>query len=219
MMPLLPTQYYQLREAVENGDRSDLRKCFDSTEGMICFDEALLLYHLSRQVTRGCIVEVGSYRGRSTVFLARGSLDGNIVPVYAIDPHRDYVGVLGGVFGPKDRGCFFKAMLDNKCSEIVRLINLSSEMISNESLENISLLWLDGDHSYSGVKRDFECWKPRLFLDAFIAFDDANDPTLGPRMLINELVATEEYEEVFQMGRMSVVCCRVGNLMSSFRMN
>jgi len=100
---------------------------------------------------------VESYQGRSTVFLARGSLDGSNIPVYAIDPHQDFVGVLGGVFGPKDRGIFFGAMLDNGCAEIIRLINLSSEMILNDAIEKISLLWIDGDHRYSGVKRDFEC--------------------------------------------------------------
>lgn len=208
------TQYYRLREAVRNGERADLRKCFDSTEGMINIDGALLLYYLSSQITQGCIVEIGSYRGRSTVFLARGSLDGNCVPVYAIDPHRKFVGVLGGVFGPEDRGFFFKAILENKCSDIVHLINLSSEMLSSSAIENISLLWIDGDHSYKSVKRDFEHWKPNLCLDAFIVFDDANDPMLGPRMLINELVATGEYEVINTISRMSVLSRRISGLIS-----
>jgi hypothetical protein len=141
-MQLSPNPYYQLCEAVASGDRPDLKKWFANTEGMIGLEESLFLYYISRQVTKGCIVEVGSYRGRSTVFLARGSLDGYKVPVYAIDPHQDYVGVLGGVFGPKDRGVFFKAMLDNNCAEIVRLVNLSSEIISVGWQESVSLLWI-----------------------------------------------------------------------------
>ena len=58
-----------------------LKSCFDRTEGMVSFDEAVLLYYLAREVRSGCIVEVGSYRGRSSVFLGRGSLDGANVPV------------------------------------------------------------------------------------------------------------------------------------------
>jgi predicted O-methyltransferase YrrM len=201
-------QYYQLREDVAHGLRQDLKESFDNTEGMIGLDEAIFLYHLARQVMRGCIVEVGSYRGRSTVFLARGSIDGKMAPVYAIDPQRDFVGVLGGVFGPKDRELFYKAMLDHKCSEIVRLVNLSSEMISGAWTDKIALLWIDGDHSYSGVKRDFECWRPHLLPEAIVVFDDATDPTLGPRLFIDELTALEEFREISQVGRVSVVRCR-----------
>lgn len=210
-MQFSPNPYYQLCEAVASGDRPDLKKGFANTEGMIGLEESLFLYYISRQVTQGCIVEVGSYRGRSTVFLARGSLDGYKVPVYAIDPHQDYVGVLGGVFGPKDRGVFFKAMLDNNCAEIVRLVNLSSEIISVGWQESVSLLWIDGDHSYDGVKRDFECWKHHLASEALIVFDDANDEMLGPRLLINELTVTAEFEEIFKVGRMSVIVCQRGS--------
>lgn len=182
-----------------------LKSCFDRTEGMVSFDEALLLYRLAREVRGGCIVEVGSYRGRSSVFLGRGSLDSTNGPVYAIDPHKSFIGVLGGVFGPKDRKAFYRAMLDNDCSEIVSLINLSSECFSPSWSEPISLLWIDGDHSYDGVKRDFECWLPHLQPNATIAFDDATDPKLGPRRLIDELTATKRFEEVVNVGKVVVI--------------
>lgn len=170
--------------------------CFDRTEGMVSFDEAILLYNLAKRCICGCIVEVGSYRGRSTVFLGRGSLDGANTPVYAIEPHRNFIGVLGGVFGPKDRTVFYRTMLDNDCSEIVSLINLSSEYFSSKWNEPVSLLWIDGDHSYEGVKRDFECWLPHLEANAVIAFDDATDPKLGPYKLIDELTTLKGFEVV-----------------------
>lgn len=182
-----------------------LKSCFDQTEGMVSFDEAVLLYCLAKGVRSGCIVEVGSYRGRSSVFLGRGSLDGANVPVYAIDPHKSFIGVLGGVFGPKDRTAFYQAMLDNDCSEIVSLINLSSEGFSSSWSESISLLWIDGDHSYSGVKRDFGCWLPHLETNAVIAFDDATDPKLGPFQLIDELTASGRFEEVANVGKVVVM--------------
>jgi len=182
-----------------------LKSCFDRTEGMVSFDEAVLLYYLAREVRSGCIVEVGSYRGRSSVFLGRGSLDGANVPVYAIDPHKSSIGVLGGVFGPKDRTTFYRSMLDNDCSEIVSLINLSSECFSPSWSEPISLLWIDGDHSYEGVKRDFRCWLPHLQANATIAFDDAADPKLGPRRLIDELTESKQFEEVVKIGKIVVI--------------
>jgi predicted O-methyltransferase YrrM len=182
-----------------------LKSCFDRTEGMVSFEEAVLLYRLAREVRSGCIVEVGSYRGRSSVFLGRGSLDGANVPVYAIDPHKSFIGVLGGVFGPKDRTAFYRSMLDNDCSEIVSLINLSSEYFSSSWSEPISLLWIDGDHSYEGVKRDFRCWLPHLQTNTMIAFDDATDPKLGPRKLIDELAVSKRFEEVVNVGKVIVI--------------
>ena len=61
----------------------------DETPGWLSLDEAALLYHLARQTTTGSIVEVGSYRGRSTVALAKGALAGGNRPVYAVDPHEN----------------------------------------------------------------------------------------------------------------------------------
>lgn len=185
--------------------RSELQSCFSHTEGMISFDEALLLYSLAREARTGCIVEIGSYRGRSSVFLGRGSVDGAQLPVYAIDPHKNFVGVLGGVFGPRDRTAFYQAMIVNGCSEIVSLINLSSEIFASGWAEPVSLLWIDGDHSYAGVKRDFDCWEPHLETNGIIAFDDALDPNLGPRKLIDDLIASARFEEVCSVGKVAVI--------------
>ena len=83
-----------------------LKTCFKSTEGMISFEEAISLYLLAKKANGGCIIEVGTYRGRATVFLGKGSMNGFNVPVYAVDPHKPFTGVLGGKFGPKDRTAF-----------------------------------------------------------------------------------------------------------------
>lgn len=182
-----------------------LKLYFDCTEGMVSFEEAVLLYRLASEVRSGCIVEVGSYRGRSSVFLGKGSLDGESVPVYAIDPHKNFIGVLGGIFGPKDRTAFYRAMLDNDCSEIVSLINLSSERFCSSWSEPISLLWLDGDHSYEGVSRDFMCWLPHLQPNGMIIFDDATDPNLGPRKLIDELTLSKRFEEILIVGKIVAI--------------
>jgi hypothetical protein len=167
---------------------TELRELLGRTEGMITLAEGTLLYELAKAVEEGCIVEVGSYRGRSTVALARGSLDGHEVPVYAIEPHELFTGVLGGQFGPQDRAAFFRAMLDSGCAEVVRLINLSSEQVAPTWRMPVSLLWIDGDHRYEGVRRDFDCWLPHVTPTGTIVFDDSRDPQLGPLRLIEKLV-------------------------------
>ncbi len=175
-------------------DQADLQRLLGLTEGMISMEEGRLLYDLARAVQGAAVVEVGSYRGRSTVALARGSLDGHRVPVYAIDPHENFEGVLGGQFGHEDRGAFMSAMLATGSFEVVRLINLSSELVTPAWSEPIGLLWIDGDHRYEGVRRDFECWAPHLAEGAVVAFDDATDPELGPWKLLEELSAAGRLE-------------------------
>lgn len=197
--------YFTCYESLPESKLNELKLCFDRVESMITLNESLLLYCLAKEVKTGCIVEVGSYRGGSTVFLGRGSLDGGHVPVYAIDPHKSFIGMLGGVFGPKDRTAFYHAMLEQGCSEIVSLINLSSEYFAMKWEEPIALLWIDGDHRYDSVKRDFELWMPHLEAGGIIVFDDATDPTLGPRILINEITHSNKFEEIITVGKVVVI--------------
>lgn len=201
--------YSKYFESLSKSTLNVLKLCFDHTESMITLNEGVLLYCLAKEIKTGCIVEVGSYRGGSTVFLGRGSLDGAQVPVYAIDPHKNFIGVLGGVFGPKDRTAFYHAMLEHGCSEIVSLINLNSEYFAVKWEEPVALLWIDGDHRYESVKRDFELWMPHLEPGAIIVFDDATDPNLGPRTLINEITISNNFEEIMSVGK--IVAIRANN--------
>jgi hypothetical protein len=178
-------------------------RAVDRTEGMISLDEAELLFRLAVEADgAGCIVEVGSFRGRSTVALARGASSSR---VFAIDPHESFTGVLGGKFGPEDRAAFFKAMLRSRGYERVRLVNLSSEIVTPGWREPVRLLWIDGDHSYEGVRRDWEAWKPHLVPHAVIAFDDSTDKTIGPYHLIRELIDAGELAIIEQVGKVTAL--------------
>jgi hypothetical protein len=180
----------------------------DLTEGMTSYEEARLLYELAREVRSGCIVEVGAYRGRTTVALGRGSLDGHCVPVFSIEPHQTFTGVLGGRFGPADSGAFHRAMVETGCYHVVRLVSLSSEQVVPGWRLPVSLLWIDGDHRYEGVRRDFESWRPYLVEGATVAFDDASGPAIGPHRLIEELLAAGRYKRVRDFGKMTVLRVR-----------
>jgi predicted O-methyltransferase YrrM len=161
-----------------------------------------LLCKLAREVRKGCIVEVGSYRGRSAVALGRGSLDGHQARVYAIEPHAEFVGERGGVFGPLDRAAFYEAMLRTNCYRIVRLVNLTSEVVAPNWNEPIGLLFIDGDHSEHGVRRDWNCWSPHLTDDAIVAFDDTDWP--APAKIVAELAASG-WEKMAESGPIKVI--------------
>lgn len=174
--------------------------------GMIKISYAELLYRNARTVQDGCIVEVGSYRGRSTVALAIGSSYGGGVPVYAIEPHESFRGVKGGIFGPEDRASFFKSLLRTGCYRQVRLVNLPSHTVSPGWKEPVGMLWIDGDHSYEAVKRDFECWRPHLVPGAIVVFDDVLPEDLGSAIYVRELLERGELSMEQQLG--AIMVCR-----------
>ena len=173
-----------------------------SIRGWLSLDGALLLYRLASQVAEGCIVEVGSFRGRSTVVLARGSEHGHGARVYAVEPHEPFVGPRGGEFGPEDRAAFFRNMVRTGAYRTVRLLNTSSEIVAPGWTEPVALLWLDGDHTYEGVRRDFDAWAPHLLPGCDLVLDDTDDPRLGPQQLVEKLTA-EGWVEVERVGRVA----------------
>src|SRR4051794_41857731 len=59
--------------------------------GWLTDEEGEALYDLARRCRGdGAIVEIGSWKGKSTVCLGLGSQAGASVPIYAIDPHAGY---------------------------------------------------------------------------------------------------------------------------------
>lgn len=175
------------------------------TDGMTSVDECILLYRMAKRVTSGCIVEVGAYRGRSAAALGLGSLAGAKVSVFAVDPHIPFRGILGGDFGPQDRVAFYQAMISVGCGHVVALIGVSSEVVAPSWTAPVALLWIDGDHSYEGVCRDFECWSRHCKHDSWIAFDDVSESDSGPARLVEELCRSGSYRLVGRAGKIAVI--------------
>lgn len=167
--------------------------------------EVSLLYELARHVTRGCIVEVGSAKGRSTVALALGAKSGAGAAVYAIEPHEHFQGVLGGVFTPGNRATFFESLLRSDTIEIVRLVNLSSEVVAPGWREEVGLLFIDGDHRFDGVMRDFECWTAHLVEGGLMVLHDSIDPSLGPSRVIELALTSGEYDTLGVISRATIL--------------
>lgn len=152
----------------------------------------------------GAIVEVGSLRGRSACALAFGMLQrasGERLPIVCIEPHAVFTGVYGGHFGPKDRGAFYGLMLETGFYEHVALVNLKSADAARAWSGDIGLLFVDGDHTYAGVRADVEGWAPHVMADGVVAFDDAKDESVGPAPVIRELLQTGAFEHLEDVGK------------------
>lgn len=64
------------------------------------------------------------------------------------------------------------------------LVNLSSEDIATGWREPVALCFIDGDHSYKGVRRDWDCWRGHIAPGGMVAFDDARNPEIGPAKVL-----------------------------------
>lgn len=61
--------------------------------------------------------------------------------------------------------------------------NISTKEELKTSIDgSIDILFIDGDHSYSGVQRDFAMYEDLLSDDGFIVFDDYNDSKWSPEV-------------------------------------
>lgn len=174
-----------------------------ATEGFLSPDECRLLQRLAGTVTTGAIVEIGSYRGRSTVALACGA--NRNVPIYAIEPHETFKGVLGGEFGPQDRVAFCQNLLRAGVLDRVHLVNLTSEAAAKGLHVPIDLLWIDGDHREEVVRRDFDLWSPRVVPGGLIAFHDSTDPAGGPAKVVAFALSTSHFELAERVARTTVL--------------
>ena len=145
--------------------------------GWLTDEEGEALYDLARACTgRGAIVEIGSWKGKSTVCLGVGSQAGASVPVYAVDPHADYR------FGD------FKTNLDRAgISELVRPVASLSQAAADEFHEPIEFLFVDGSHEYELVLEDFEKWVPKVVEGGWVAFHDTTW-TRGPRKVVGQAI-------------------------------
>ena len=123
---------------------------------------------------KAVIVEIGSWEGKSTAYLAGGSKIGKKAKVYAIDPHQDsyaHIPKLGK--GISTLEAFKENMLKAGVQDIVEpIVKLSKDAAVGWD-KPIEFLWIDGEHSYKEAKQDFNLFEKNVIDGGLIAFHDA----------------------------------------------
>jgi predicted O-methyltransferase YrrM len=153
------------------------------------------------------VVEIGSYIGISTLWLAAGiassSLRGRL---YAIDTY-----VPKFPWPPFHYSCIVnpKALVSTAIdsagfSDIVHLIESTSETAASGfdswlGDNEIDLLFIDGDHTIDGCKSDFDLYTSRVSVGGYIVLHDIfpqNCGHKGPRFVIDNMVINnpEKYQ-------------------------
>ena len=144
----------------------------ETVEGLLRTDEIRLLFLAAARPTgEGEVLEIGSYKGRSTVALARGALYAGQERVVGCDPFTSPAST-DLVVGRETYEAFSAALERHGLTDHVEVHQQCSGELAASWARPIRLLWIDGDHTYEGVKRDVEGFFPYLVKGAVVAFHD-----------------------------------------------
>jgi Methyltransferase domain len=146
-------------------------------DGWLTDDQARSLFDCAARVdAAGRIVEIGSFRGRSTIVLASAAPAG--VELVSIDPHG------GGDRGPReigpdskrgdeDHAAFEQNLARAQVRERVRHVRTFSQTALEEIDGEVDLLYIDGAHRYRPAREDIELWGARVGLGGTMLMHDA----------------------------------------------
>jgi predicted O-methyltransferase YrrM len=161
-----------------------LVKSIDGSSDFHC----ILLYVLAKYgPRRGAIVEIGSWKGKSTIWLAKGSKSVGREKVFAVDPIISTE--------PEFRRNIKRAEVSDW---VIQLAMKSSDAVANWK-KPIRLLWVDGSHEYEDVKKDVHLWGSHLVYGGIIVLHDLGLP--GPRKEVREaLLNSNNFSNIGLLG-------------------
>jgi len=128
-------------------------------------DDAAFLFDAAMAAERleGVIVEIGSYKGRSACIMAFGGTS----EIYCVDPWQD----LGTGF-PLSVHDFWNTVNRFDFKARIHALQGRSADVRPTFDKPIKLLFIDGNHTYEDVKRDYELWEPLVVHGGWILFHD-----------------------------------------------
>ena len=187
-------------------------------DGWLGKREGPYLYSLAKAASRrGVVVEIGSWKGKSTIWLAKASETVGGAQVYAIDPHvggpdQEKIGY-HAVSTENEFRCNIKAA--GVESLVVPLVRSSMDAAKGWD-KAIGLLWIDGDHSYESVRGDFFTWEPHVVEGGIIALHDTYSWGGVRRVVDEEILRLNSFQVLGQVDGILAVK-KVRSLDSSMR--
>ena len=158
-----------------------LIKTTKNIEGFLSEKEMKFLALLAACPTaKGEVLEIGSFKGKSTVILAKGASLTSETNIVAVDPLTSPSTTDPDLQGEESCLKDFQINLRNagveKCVEFHQKRSSELAKVWNR---DIRLLWIDGDHTYSGAKSDFDMFSRYLSDGAIIAIHDVLHVSYG----------------------------------------
>ncbi|MBN1652427.1 MAG: class I SAM-dependent methyltransferase [Deltaproteobacteria bacterium] len=209
------------RIAIDANAHRIAREC----KGFLDDSEGLRLFELARQYAHlGPVVEIGSYCGKSAVYLGAGvkAAGGTLI---CIDHHR------GSEEQQKGEEYYDDELYDTETGQIDSLVFLR-RTIRQAGLENtavllvtnsstaaelwclpVGMVFIDGGHSREAVLADYYGWAPKVASGGILAIHDLfPDPAQGgqaPIEIYRQALATGLFEELSTTKTLGVLRRRV----------
>jgi predicted O-methyltransferase YrrM len=149
-------------------------------EGFFDAGIAKLYSHVAWQFPSGSkFVEVGTYEGKSTAYMAEQlKLYNKEIEFYVVDIWKNYGQYLS----------FRRNMIQLGLNHLMKPIRAESTLAAlqfqNESLD---FVFLDADHRYSAIRADILSWLPKVKPNGILAGHDYSENCPGVVKAINEL--------------------------------
>ena len=139
----------------------------------------------------GCIVEIGSHRGKSICVMASAAKEAgnNSAKIYAIDLWLKGIGKTHPHYSSEETWKIFQNQVAQMgLSEIIRPLMTSSLKAASKRSNSIDLLFIDASHKYADVKADYRAWFKFVPIGGRIAFHDYKTRFQGVTKVIEEIV-------------------------------
>ncbi len=181
-----------------------LKEDLKNIEGWFDYCEANLLYQLVTQVPRNqanliIVVEIGAFLGKSTITIAKAVKESGGGWVYSIDPHEGIP-----YYHPQPTlSDFIENIGWANVNDIVKICLGNSDEWSDNISASLSMIFIDGDHTYEVVKKDYSKWEEKIIINGLIAFHDAIQD--GPFKLISELLNSQNFRLIFIVGSLAIL--------------
>lgn len=176
--------------------RSDIVRLAEGVPGLITRREIEFLVLLGACPTaEGEILEIGSYMGRSTIALSKAAALAGDGKVVAVDPMGRTASEDEREDGhPPWREAFEANLEAAGVAGRVEFHQSFSGEVAPSWDRKLRLLWIDGLHTYEGVKADFDGFAPHLADGAIIAMHDVLHLSPGPiRVFAEDVLLSDRF--------------------------
>ena len=160
------------------------RDLINKTKGFLNEEEGEALYDYALKASqRGPCLEIGSYCGKSTIYLGSACKETGGT-LFSIDHHHGSEEQQPGeeYFDPdlfdENTGRvdtfknFRKTLEQTELEETVVPIVSRSDLAARQWATPLSLVFIDGGHSYEAVHTDYQCWTKHLLPQGYLLIHD-----------------------------------------------
>jgi predicted O-methyltransferase YrrM len=196
-----------------------LRAAAEAAKGFMPPAEGLALYEAALCAPAGPLLEIGSYCGKSALYLGAAALERGSV-LYSVDHHRgseehqpgeEYHDpeLLDGDGRFDTFPAFRRTIEDAGLTGVVVAVVASSPVVAGAWATPLAMAFVDGGHSQAAADADLEGWAPHVAPGGLLAIHDVfEDPAEGgrpPFVIYRRAIDSGGFSEIARTGSLRVL--------------